>query len=817
MLREPRRLIASIIAISVGVAFAAATFFLSASLEKSINAQVAGPANGASLVVSAQDSSSPVPESLLTTLRGLPGVTKVHGVASSYVEQKTGGGTQYLILRELPDPDYSTTVVDGRLPKATGEVAFTEQLARARKVTVGSTIAVYSPDQTQTATLTVVGIISNGKEYGDPSGTYAVATAGDLFRWPDQTGSGYPEAYVFGGDPSSLKATVSAMSEVTSRNLEVQTGDEYLQKQRESVKQVLTGITNFFLGFAAIALLVGALVIANTFSILVAQRSRQLALLRCVGASRGQVFRTVIGEALLMGLIGGAVGVIGGGVFAFLLVQLAKTANLGLDQFALSLNGVVVPLAIAVLITLFAAFRPALRATRVAPLAALQPQLVPISGRRASVPVLIVGAVLAVAGVAGLLYAAIKPGWTSATNVTYIVVGIAGGVVSMVGVLMLGTVIVPAMARLLGTLPSRLGGVPGRLAAENSRRNPARATATASALLIGITLISMAAVGAATASATEQRSLDRLFPSDLTVSAPQGISDTVLQRLRDVSVVAAAEKTAIGAVTLNGGTDPETVIGMGPGIRDVLRYPSYVDGLADDTIIVPEDMKIPNGSTVTVTGDEGTVSLRAVVLPTSPASPVVTLTRLGRLTQRAIPQAWVKLTDTSDPGTKIETISNALQDVDGLQISGGVQGRQQIQQVLNIVLGVVIGLLAASVLVAIVGISNTLGLSVLERTRESALLRALGLTRPQLRGMFGTEAMVLAGVGVILGILLGLGYGIAGSYALLGKSVSQVVLDIPWLALLGILAFGLGAGWLASVLPSLRAGKVQPAAALAAE
>ena len=132
-------------------------------------------------------------------------------------------------------------------------------------------------------------------------------------------------------------------------------------------------------------------------------------------------------------------------------------------------------------------------------------------------------------------------------------------------------------------------------------------------------------------------------------------------------------------------------------------------------------------------------------------------------------------------------------------------------------LAVVIGLLAASVLIAIVGISNTLSLSVLERTRESALLRALGLTRPQLRGMFGAEAMVLAGVGVLLGIVLGVGYGLAGSFALMSKSISEIVVEIPWLYLLGILAFGLGAGYLASVLPSMRAGKVEPAAALAAE
>jgi putative ABC transport system permease protein len=816
MLREPRRLIASIIAIAVGVAFAAATFFLSASLEKSISAQVAGPAQGASLVVSSTYKDM-VPPALITKLAKQPGVTKVHATATSIFEQKTGSGSVLLLLRELPDADSATKAVDGRMPTAKGEVAFTEAFAKARKVTVGSTLEIYSQDRSQTATLTVVGIIKPGDEYGDPSGTFAVATQDDLLRPSSYGSTGYTTAMAFGGDPTALKSSVQSMSEVTSKGLTVQTGTEYLDELKKGIKDTLSVITNFLLGFAAVALFVGALVIANTFSILVAQRSRQLALLRCVGATRSQVFRTVLGEALLMGVVGGVVGVLGGGIFAFLLVQIAKAAKLGLNDFAITPTAILVPLGIAIVITLFAALRPALRSTRVAPLAALQPQLEPTTGRRASLPVLITGAIFAVGGIAGLLYSAIKPGWTSSTNTNFIIVGVIAGFVSMVGILMIGTIIVPALAKLVGLIPARLGGVPGQLAAENSGRNPKRATATASALLIGITLISMATVGAATASATEQRAMDKQFPSDLTVTASTDISDSVLARIQKVPVVASAEKVGTGQVAINGSTDPQVVLGMGPGVRDVLRYQAYVDGLADDTILVTPEMKIAAGSMVTITGDKGTVSLRAVLPARGLSAPAVTLTALSRVSGTIAQQAWVRLTDTNDANAKIEAISSELQDVPGVQVSGGVQGREQIQQILNIVLGVVIGLLAASVLVAIVGISNTLSLSVLERTRESALLRALGLTRPQLRGMFGAEAMVLAAVGVLLGIGLGIGYGIAGSFALMSKSLSEVVVQLPWVYLLGILAFGLGAGYLASVLPSIRAGKVQPASALAAD
>jgi putative ABC transport system permease protein len=816
MLREPRRLIASIIAIAVGVAFAAATFFLSASLEKSMNHQIAGAADGASLLVFGG-----VSPALLTKISALQGVTRVHASVTASLAQKTAQGSELLTLREAPDSASGTRVVDGRLPTGLGEVAYGESLAKSRNMTVGSTFEGTPTDPsmgTATVMFTVVGIIVPGSDYGDSSGSFAVAVADELFRWRGPNGASYDSAYVFGGDANELKRTVTSMPEVSQNSLTVMTGAEFLAEQQKSIKDTLSVITNFLLGFAAVALFVGALVIANTFSILVAQRSRQLALMRCVGATRGQVFRTVISEALLLGVVGGVVGVLVGAVFAFGLVQLAKlNPSLGLDVFAFSLQGVLVPLGIALLMTLFAALRPALRATRVSPLAALQPQLEPVTGRRASLPVLIAGAVLTVGGIASLMYGAIKPGWTSRTDTYFIITGIVGGFVSIVGILMLGTVIVPALAKLVGVIPARLGGVPGQLAAENSRRNPKRATATASALLIGITLISMATVGASTASATEQRALDRHYPSDLTVSAPGGISDSVLARIQKVSIVKSAEKVGVSVVTFGGSSDQQTVMGVGTGMRNVLRYPTYVDGLADDTVLVSQDLKIAAGSMVTIVGDKGTVSLRAVVPSRSLDSPVVTWATLSRISGTIDQQAWLQLTDTSNANTRIETLSSELQDIPNVQITGGIQQREQIQQVLNIVLMVVIGLLAASVLVAIVGISNTLSLSVLERTRESALLRALGLTRSQLRGMFGVEAMVLAGVGVLLGIALGIGYGLAGSFALLSKNISEIVVDIPWLYLLGILGFGLGAGYLASVLPSIRAGRIQPASALAAE
>ncbi len=818
MLREPRRLIAAIIAIAAGVTFVTATLVLSASLQGTIERSFAGETYGSAVIIQpSYDGSTPEPvlisEQSISDIRKIDGVTGVKTQILVFLVQKTGKDQQFLQAMATPELSATTTLIDGRLPTASGEVAIAEFLATNRSIAVGRTLDLVNPmsPTQETVTVSVVGIIKPGVEVVADNAAVLFAGNADLFRWRGQ--SGFDMAYVQSDRPQTqVRDAVVALPSVKAGAYKVQTTDDYVAETRKSMAEMVRAITGFLLAFGVIALLVSALVIANTFSILVAQRTRQLALLRCVGATKGQVFRTVVGEALLMGTIGGVLGVVVGIGLAGGLYLLGRATELRLTDFVISPVAVVGPLALGILVTLLASVFPARRATRVMPLAALRPTLVPASGTRAGRVVLAIGALLTIAGAAALWYGAAKPGRTETFDEKYLIVGIAGGVLNFVGIMLLGTIVIPALARLVGLLPAALGGVPGRLAVANSRRNPSRAAATCTALLIGVTLITTVSVGAQSGQASAQEAFDKLFPADLTVSPLSGqVSDAMLAKLRTEPKVAKAERAESTGLKVAG--KDRSVSGVPVSMRDVLRYQPYLAGLADDTILMPTDAGVANGSTVSVVGPTGTVSLKAVVAKNGPGSPVVTLTTLHRVTDSAQQMAWVRLVDGAKASTVAEQLSQDLGS-EGVNVQGGALMREQLEQTVAMVVGVVSGLLAVSVLIALVGITNTLGLSVLERTQESGLLRALGLTAGRLRSMFAIEAVVLAVVAVVLGIALGFAYGIAGTYALLAGSAT-VVLAVPWVPVVAIAVAAVVSGLVASVVPAIRAGRIQPAAALA--
>ena len=819
MLREPRRLIAAVIAIAAGVAFVAATLVLSSSLQASVDRGFAGETYGSAVIVQPTFNQTTGEETLISEqavadIRKVDGVTKVRTTVLSFFIQKTSSGEQYVQGMAVPELTSTTTLKEGRLPAARNEVAVSSFLATNRKVTVGQKLDLVNPmtEEAQTIQVTVVGVIEPGPEVtGGPSPLLFASTA-DLFTWRGQPG--YDMAYVESSQPQTqVRDAIRALPSVKSAGWKVQTTDDYVKEQRETMAEMVRAITGFLLAFGVISLVVSALVIANTFSILVAQRTRTLALLRCVGATKGQVFRTVVGEAVLMGLIGGVLGVVGGIGLAFGLYLLSKANNVGLTDFVISPLAVVVPIALGLAVTLLASVLPARRATRVMPLAALRPNLAPATGTRAGRAVLAMGAVLTVAGAGALLFGALKPGRKDDFDPTFLVVGIAGGVLSFLGVMMLGTVVIPALARLVGVIPATLGGVPGKLAVANSRRNPSRAAATCSALLIGVTLITTVAVGAQSGQATAQQAFDKLFPADLTLSTRSStVPEALLTKVRNDKVVAKAERADSAPMTVGG--NQLMVTGVPTSMRDVLRYQPYLGGLTDTTVLVPTSVKgIANGASVTVTGDKGSRTLTAVVSADGPGAPVVTKATFDQLTGESQQGMWVRLKDDVKPSEAAEHLSQELAN-DAVSIQGGALMREQLEQTLLIVVGVISALLAVSVLIALVGITNTLGLSVLERTQESGLLRALGLTAGRLRGMFAIEAVILAVVAVLLGLGLGLAYGIAGAYALLAGEVS-VVIDIPWLPVIGIAAAAVVAGLVASIVPAIRAGRIKPAAALA--
>ena len=802
MLRQPRRLIASLIAIVFGVAFAAVTLTLSASLEKSLVSFTAGDATGSAVVIRARSEEHPLTVSAAQDIRQLPGVT-LQAKAVAYLKQRYRGGEQPLLLSTLPRFDDVTRLVEGRLPGSADEVVISQELASTRELKVGSTIDLGPSAAAESGKLSVVGILAVRTASAIPS---AYGFDSDVLRYSGA--SGYLQAYVFSErPPAELKAQIVALPSVAG--LQVQTLQEYIAEQRKEAAEVMSTITNFFLGFAVVALLVAGLVIFNTFSILVVQRTRQLALLRCVGATRAQVFRQVLAEAVILGLVASGIGVLVGVGLGYGLVRLNQAIQKqDTNSFAVSLMAIYLPLAIGFVVTVVAAVLPARRATRVAPLAALRPQLESVTATRAGVVRLVLGGLLLAAGTAGLLYGAIKPGMGKNYSAVYPVIGVAGGIVSFIGVMFLGIVLIPALAKLVGLLPSLLGGVPGRLAADNSRRNPGRAAAAASALLIGVTLISMTLVGAETGRRTYSEALDRTSPIDLMLTPEsQQVPDEMLRKTSASSVVAAAARADTASVQMNGRQTP--VVGFDPAIRTVVRDSRRVEGLSDTTILLPKTSAVPAGTQVTVAGPDGKLADPPLDIPT------VTLTSLSRVTQERQQSVWARIADGKQAKQAITTISQDLSEYQ-VHVGGGAMIRSEFDTALNGVLIVINALLGVSILIALIGITNTLGLSVLERTQESGLLRALGLTRGQLRWMFSLEALTLAAVAALLGIGLGIGFGVAGAYAIL-KGVATVAVAIPWASLALVVTGALVAGLVASVAPAVRAGRIQPAAALTVE
>ncbi len=540
-----------------------------------------------------------------------------------------------------------------------------------------------------------------------------------------------------------------------------------------------------------------------------------------------------------------------GAAVANVAARLVASAQPQLDLPAVVVPGVLavlVPVLAGVVVTVGAALAPARAATRVAPLAALRPADGPDLRHRASwlrvalaAGFVVVGAVVLALGVRlgsdGDLYGPL--------------LAAAGAGVTFVGVLVGAVLVVPRVVGGAGRVLARL--VPGdagaavALAAANGVRNPRRTTSTAAALLIGVTLVSTVAVGAATTQASLLRVFDAQWPVDVAVggsdradygsatepelddglvAALTGADDVVASAVLRGTRVTVEEGTAVAADGLSllvRGVDPAEG-------RAVTETEGALAPLADGTAVVPGDLAaetgIEDGSTLPLTAEDGSrLEVTAQVTALGGRAVVLTPADLERLDPQApVTGLWLDLDDALAQGDPAQAVAavDALRDVvsetaaGSVRVEGAAAERASFQQVIDTLLAVLTGLLAVAVVIAVVGVANTLSLSVVERTRESALLRALGLTRRQLRGTLAAEGVLLAGTGAVLGLVLGGVYGWLGATSVLAAVAGgQVTPDLPWDRLALVVVGAVLAGLLASVLPARRAARAAPVAALA--
>lgn len=792
----PRRYVTVAIAIVLGVAFLTASLAVGASMEKSVSSTTEKELAPYAASVSGGPS---LDQQVVRRVAGLDGVTGVDPQLETSLSVQHGSARPGFAVGHTP-PLGAVSAKEGSTTARQGQVLISTDMAAVLRAHPGDVVTL-SSDGTRPLRRTVAGVISST----GPAVPTVFASGPDLLA---VTGaSGYDSLLVRSSVPDDV---VARLSDQLGSALTVRSQADEVAHQVDEKVSGLSVITMFLSVFALIAVFVAAMVIANTFQILLAQRSRELALMRCVGAGRRQIRRAVRTEALVLGLSSSVVGVaLGLGAVAALSAAFSGSETLPLQMALPSLPLLLLPIVLGTGVTLVAAAQPARRAAKVAPLEALRPE--PACTGAANRRRVVVGTLVAAAGFAALATGAV---------VGQAQIAVPGGLLSFLGVVLTAPVLVPALARGVGKVGRPVLGVTGRLAVDNTTRNPRRTAATSTALLVGITLVSTMLVGAATTQKQIGNLVDQQMPVDAQVSSSSSISTSTENRLARIDGIADHARVRTGDLSLTHGdtTTRKSVVGVTDQVRAVVRDRGMTGQVRAGGIVLgkglADELGARSGDTVTI----GSRGFTAAVSDRDGDMALVSDADLRTVAPHAqAQQVWLRAADGADAAAVNDAVARVQSSQPDLQVSGSLSMRQEMESLIDLMLAVVTGLLAMAVVIALIGVANTLSLSVMERTRESAMLRAVGLTRRRLRRMIALESLLVALVAAALGIGLGVLYGWAGVHALLGSHADGVLLEIPWARVGLVVAVAAAAGLLAAVVPARRACRAAPVEALGAE
>ncbi|MBF0661891.1 ABC transporter permease [Rhodococcus sp. (in: high G+C Gram-positive bacteria)] len=794
------RYVASALAVVVAVAFVVATLVLGSTVDSAITTSTAAQYDGAAAVITESDSDLD-PDGVLTAISAVPGVEasaldvtgpiKVAGT-DGYSTASTVSGDVSLRWQRL---------ADGRWPSGPGEVT----VGSSSRHAIGDSLAITDIDGKPAAgDVTVVGTVDLAGSplaldsrlvFGDVA--QVRAWAGEYTEW---------EIRVAGRGGSALTDALAA----AVPGAQVTTGADRATAVAGSYVGDIGVLRNVLLCFAAIAVVVAGLVISNTFAVLLAARTREFALMRCVGVTSAQVRRSVRAESVIVGFVSAVFGVLAGCGLAAAVVAVARAADvpIPLTSIAVTPGAIGLGLLLGTVVTVIAANGPARAATRVSALAAMHPletQPEPVRDtwvRR-------VCALLAIAGGAALLGIGAAVG--------NVLMACPGGLMLFVGVILASRRIVPALVGAVGQALARFGGPVAALAAGNARRNPRRTASTATALFIGVTLTSTIVVGIGTLKAGAPALIDENFPVDVAVMSVPDASDGAVDRFTALDGLRAG--TAVANTTVGVGETEFFVTGVDPDsaaqtLRDDVRLPQ--PGTIALEPALAETLGVREGEAITVRGDTGSREL--TVVTAGPGAPdLIALADLQAIDSETADTVWLRLDDglTDDRLVAVsDDIARVAADISpGSEVVGAVANRQMLEKVLDTMLLVVGGLLSIAILIALIGVGNTMALSVIERRRETGMLRALGLSRSGVRSLLVREGVIIAGVASVLGVALGLLLGTAGTASVIGAGYVTPG-AVPWAQLVAIVVAGSVAGVVASLIPAYRAGRTSPVAAL---
>lgn len=826
------RLLLTTISVVLGTAFVAGSLVFTDTLQHSFNRIFASVDKGIDTRVQPRKSYDPgVPVSLVGEVRALPGVRVAQPVVSAPVvvvgpdgkKLRTGGapsvGGMWVPAGESVRPPNS--FVSGRAPTTPGEVVLNNGAASKGHIHTGDRVKVVLPNA-QAVPVTVSGIYRTETETGGYVGVlFSPAQAMNLL-----TDGTHVQAVDVAAEPGvSERALTERIATLLPSDLEAKTGSQVRQDDQTAVQKALSFITYILLGLGVIALLVGTFIIYNTFAMLVAQRLRELALLRAVGADRGQVRRSVLVEAGVIGLIGSALGLAGGVGLAFGLHALLDALHVGLPSGSMVVAGrtALVALVAGVGVTLISAYAPARRAGRVPPVAAMREEFASPAPATLHRRVLGGAAVVAVGAVASVAGALSSSGGSAAGLIGLGLVLVAVGAM-LASPVLAGWVITP-----IGRVVGRPFGTVGRLARTNAVRNPRRTAATSFALTLGLLLVS----GIAVVGASMKSSINALF--DNNVTADYILTTTVEVNVPQPVGAAAAAVPGVASVTqlhalraqLDGRGSPQGTAVDGPLLAvmkvDVLHGAAAPSGRT--MVVSKATSQKPGwgiGSTHTLSTNRGTpvtTTVAGIYQNNQLLGPWLVSGDVYReLVARNQWSDIVALVKTA-PGADPAAVRAGLERVTDPYYIVNVQNRDEfkgtVASQVNGLLGLLYGLLGLAIIIAVLGIVNTLALSVIERRREIGMLRAVGMQRVQVRRTLYLESALIAVFGAVLGLVLGLTYGSLFARTLRTQGLERV--SVPWGQAVAFLVVAALVGVLAALWPGVRAARTRPLEAIATE
>ena len=834
------RLLLSAFAIVLGVAFVAGSMIFTDAMGGAFDDIIEGSTadveisyKGAGDFDSGQDNRT-FPASVVEELEKLPEVESAHPLntlLTLFVIGKDGkviGGNGPPGLANNSTGATSLTgkpiltVVRGSYPDGPDEIALDIDTVEKGKFKIGDEVKLATPGNPPVMETKLTGVV----EFGSGGLNGATMTIFDRKFMQDTFFQGrnvYSTVSLNAAEGVSQRELADAAAKVLPKGLQARTGDEYVEENQASLDEILGFLQTFLLVFAGVALVVGIFLIINTFSILVAQRSRELALLRAMGASRRQVNRSVLVEAVAVGLVGSTVGLGVGYLLALALRWVFGLIGLDLSraEFPVTWQTVAWSYGVGVAVTALAAILPARRASRIPPMAALRDDVaLPETTLRRRV---VIGTALALAGAAAMAAGLAGEG-------TWGLVGVGGGVLLiLIGVSLMSAFLGQPVLHLFGAAYGRVFGTIGRLASQNALRNPRRTGATASALMIGLALMAMMSIFGASASASTDAAIGKTLTSQFIVSnvVGQPFSTGVAEELRTRDGVAGVTQLRSAYPDLKGGGTAWTV-GVDPSaFRLAFAIPTTQGSFAalapgKVAIAAPEaEAKgFALGDTVTMKFQARDIKLEVVALfPRAPALPGDYVVTPDVLERGGLTPLDAMVFVTKEPGADTSavraTIEDVLKDLPTVTVKDPEGFAAEQKEQVNQFLYLIYGLLGLSVIIAILGVVNTLGLSVIERTREIGLLRAVGVTRRQLRTMIRLESVVVAALGGVLGTLMGLLFGSTLVIALKDQGLTELAIPWPWMA--GFLLLAAVAGVFAAALPARRAARLDVLRAIGTE